>query len=63
MFPTFGNLLTNIEEQAAKEPEMTVLTTAMLMAAPSPGLVIESWEPPLNARKPKNRMKPPRAAI
>jgi len=29
----------------------------------SPALAMAAWEPPLNARKPKNRMNPPRAAF
>ena len=29
----------------------------------SPGLAMAAWEAPLNARKPKNRMNPPRAAF
>jgi len=29
----------------------------------SPGLAMAAWEPPLKARKPKNRMNPPRAAV
>ena len=29
----------------------------------SPGLEMDAWEPPLNAKKPKNKMNPPRAAF
>ena len=37
-----------------------VLTTALENASPSPALLIEPWEPPLKARKPKSRMRKPR---
>ena len=63
LVPNVGSLFTRSEEKAAKEPEMIVLTTEMLTAAPSPGFWIEVWEPPLNAKNPKNRTNPPRAAI
>ena len=51
------------EEKAAKEAEMIVLTTDMATAAPSPSLLIVSCDPPLNAKNPKNKIKPPSAAI
>lgn len=63
LFPKYGSLLMMSEEKAAKEAEMMVFTTARLTAAPSPSPLIAVWEPPLNARKPKKRMKPPKAAI
>ena len=37
-----------------------MLTTALENASPSPALLIEPWEPPLKARKPKSRMRKPR---
>jgi len=42
---------------------MTVFTMARATMSASPGLEMAAWEPPLNARKPKNRMNPPRAAF
>ena len=44
-------------------PPMTVFTMARATMSASPGLEMDPWEPPLNARKPKNRMNPPRAAF
>ena len=41
---------------------MTVFVTATATAAPSPSPDMEPWEEPLNAKKPKTRMKPPREA-
>ena len=37
-----------------------MLTTALENASPSPALLMEPWEPPLKARKPKSRMRKPR---
>ena len=44
------------------EAPRMVLTMANATTPPSPGFEIVVWEPPLNARKPKMRMKPPRPA-
>lgn len=60
--PNSGERLMTREENAAKEPEMMVLTMDRLTAAPSPLLLMASWEPPLKAKKPKKRIKPPSAA-
>lgn len=49
-------------KEAEAEAEMMVFTTAMLALAPLPWPLMFSCEPPLKARKPKQRMKPPRAA-
>ena len=38
----------------------SVLTMARATVAPSSGSEILAWEPPLNAKKPKMRMKAPR---
>ena len=37
-----------------------VLTIALETTSPSPGLVIEAWDPPLNAKNPKISIKAPR---
>ena len=44
-------------------PPRMVLTMDNATASASPTLAMAAWEPPLNARKPKNRMNPPRAAF
>ena len=44
------------------EAPSTVLTMARATTAPSPGCEMDAWLPPLKARKPKRRMKPPRPA-
>ena len=44
-------------------PPRMVLTMDNATASASPSLAMAAWEPPLNARKPKNRMNPPRAAF
>lgn len=36
--------------------------TAVATTVPSPGLEIAPWDDPLKARKPNNRMNPPKAA-
>ena len=43
-------------------PEIIVLAIAWAMAVPSPGCEIEACDPPLKAKKPNIRIKPPRAA-
>ena len=42
---------------------MTVFVMTRATVSPSPGLEMDPREPPLNAKKPKNRMNPPRAAV
>ena len=44
----------------ATQQATRVFTTALDTASPSPGLVMEAWDPPLNAKKPKMSMKAPR---
>jgi len=44
-------------------PPMTVFVMTRATVSPSPGLEMDPREPPLNARKPKNRMNPPKAAV
>lgn len=44
-------------------PPRIVLTMDNATASASPSLAMAAWEPPLNARKPKNRMNPPKAAF
>ena len=63
LLPNNGDLLMIRDENAAKDAEIIVLTTDKLMAAPSPGFEMLVCEPPLKARNPKNKMKPPKAAI
>ena len=46
---------------AAPLPASIVLVTARATTLPSPGSDILACEPPLNAKNPKNRMKPPKA--
>ena len=48
--------------KAANVAEMTVLIMERAMASPSPAAEMLAWEPPLKAKKPKNRINPPRAA-
>lgn len=63
VFPNICNLLMMSEPKAAKEADIIVLTTETATAAPSPSELIVSCDPPLKAKNPKNKMKPPRAAI
>ena len=63
LLPKVGSLLMIRELKAAKEAEIMVLTTDRLTDAPSPASLICNWDPPLNARKPKNKINPPKAAI
>ena len=44
------------------EAPRMVFTMTMATTLPSPAPEILPWEPPLKARKPKMRMKPPRPA-
>lgn len=46
----------------AELDETIVFVIARATATPSPGFEIVNWEPPLKARKPNIRIKPPRAA-
>ena len=55
--PRKCSLLMMSEPKAANDADIMVLTTESATAAPSPALVILSWDPPLKARNPKNRMK------
>ena len=43
-------------------PPIMVLTMASATVSASPALAMAAWEPPLNAKKPKNKMNPPKAA-
>ena len=45
-----------------RSPPITVLTMASATVSASPALAMAAWEPPLNAKKPKNKMNPPKAA-
>lgn len=60
-FPNNGVLCRMRVKNAAEVEEMTVLTTDRLTDDPLLYLLMASSEPPLKARKPKRRMKPPRA--
>ena len=44
-------------------PPKIVFTIASATVSASPGLEMAACEPPLNARKPKNKMNPPKAAF
>jgi hypothetical protein len=52
----------NIVVKAPEVPAITVFFIAMATTTPSPGLEMEPCEEPLNARNPKIRINPPRAA-
>jgi hypothetical protein len=52
----------NIVVKAPEVPAITVFFIAMATTAPSPGLEMEPSEEPLNAKNPKIRINPPRAA-
>ena len=54
-------LLISIATIAPALPDNMVLTMATATTVPSPSAEIDAWEPPLKAKKPKNRMNPPRA--
>ena len=56
------NLLISKLTVAAPLPERMVLVTDRATTAPSPGAEMLACDPPLNAKNPKNRMKPPKAA-
>ena len=43
-------------------PPIMVFTMASATVSASPALAMAAWEPPLNAKKPKNKMNPPKAA-
>ena len=50
------------KKKTESSPPITVLTMASATMSASPALAMAAWEPPLNAKKPKNKMNPPKAA-
>lgn len=62
LLPILGTLFSMRVVKAAADPDMIVLTTDLLTASADPGPEMPNSEPPLKARNPNTRMKPPRAA-
>lgn len=58
----WATLCNSIVVIPAALPEIIVLTMARATASPSASPEMVNWEPPLNAKNPNIKMKPPRAA-